>query len=955
MSIRIPAPYDTAAPQLQPAHGVAQIDERVAGRIGDAGRSMGNAIAAIGAAFGEVAAKSEATNDATNFARAKLDFYKFDNDAWTGLQNDVSQDGSGYEKVGDIYSKGASDILAKYPVSNPQKREQLSMFIEHQIASRGFQAARAQQGMRAKYYQGIEDQEISGAAARVEANPSQETVDALRSPLHEMVDAGLGKYSTQAQVEARKQQIEGALLMAQYRGLLKTDPEAASELMRKIREGKYEIDRTPQQVGGIPQPGASTAPSGDLKIEPSPYKVRDSWGFERSQPIKGMVVHHTEGATTLEGNVSWANQKGTGANYYVDKEGKVFQVADDKRGSIHIRDDLTPGGKRPDFKNGNTLSVEIITGKNEQPNDKQLQAAEALVRQKSQQYGFDVTKDVYGHEELNPGHRKPTEGMGVVSRLRAGPVGQPANDTGQPAKEVSQSGVDFIKQQEGWKPKAYADGAQTSVGWGTRGQPGETITSAEGERRLKGELSEANKVIDAQVKVPLSQNQRDALVSYVFNAGPNGKAKEVFAAINAGDAQKAAEIMKADDKGGVVANRRDAEVKMFLGGPSPQEGQQQAAQPSSEGLRSRAITFGMSDQSQQPQPQQGQQPQQGGNVSDLVGRLSSEDPNTPISSMLTKEQMAGIAQKYPELAQIPNIENATIGDVVKYASAARQEAGGDLGDLADQAMTASRQSLLKRGDEFIPLGRLQGGQVFSVKSKFGEIKVPAEAVNALDKNLIRKMQADAKEQLGIRQKEGESIAEDMIRKELLTQETQGKSHAEFDPRVLQEIYRKNPKKVADFERKLSIAKSVYGVMQDAPNVPIGVLEDRLDQLRESVVSDQGADPDVQAAVDRTARRISALDRVRKADPGRAVDGATEVVAVKNMLPGGEPKNTAHLYALADARIKAEVRLGLVQYPIRKDEALKMMAPIISAPQQDKRRVAMSVAEEIGKRYGDLAE
>lgn len=155
----------------------------------------------------------------------------------------------------------------------------------------------------------------------------------------------------------------------------------------------------------------------------------------------------------------------------------------------------------------------------------------------------------------------------LLAELKSG--GAPTPAASGTAQAISQSGVAFIKKEEGWKPDAYADGRQTSIGWGTRGRPGEKIDEAEGERRLQAELAEANGAIDKSIKVQLNQTQRDALVSYVFNAGPNGAARNVFAAINDGDMKKAADLMRADDKNGVVANRRQREVAMFLSNAQP--------------------------------------------------------------------------------------------------------------------------------------------------------------------------------------------------------------------------------------------------------------------------------------------------------------------------------------------------------------------------------------------------
>ena len=71
---RVPTPYDTAAPTVDSVRSVAQIDDRVAARIGSAGHQIGNAVSAIGSMFGEIADRSAVANDQTAEGRAKLDW-----------------------------------------------------------------------------------------------------------------------------------------------------------------------------------------------------------------------------------------------------------------------------------------------------------------------------------------------------------------------------------------------------------------------------------------------------------------------------------------------------------------------------------------------------------------------------------------------------------------------------------------------------------------------------------------------------------------------------------------------------------------------------------------------------------------------------------------------------------------------------------------------------------------
>ena len=163
------------------------------------------------------------------------------------MQNSVSEDGSGWEKAEDIYKAGRDDILKRYPVQNPQRHADLALYLETQSARRGFAAANAKQSQMGTFYRAREEKEIAGAVARLEVNPSQDTLDAARGPLNEMVQDGKGLYNSNAQIEARQRQIESALLLGQLKGLMAPgpngDPEAANELMRRIRSGKYDIDQ----------------------------------------------------------------------------------------------------------------------------------------------------------------------------------------------------------------------------------------------------------------------------------------------------------------------------------------------------------------------------------------------------------------------------------------------------------------------------------------------------------------------------------------------------------------------------------------------------------------------------------------------------------------------------------------------------------------------------------------
>lgn len=91
--------------------------------------------------------------------------------------------------------------------------------------------------------------------------------------------------------------------------------------------------------------------------------------------------------------------------------------------------------------------------------------------------------------------------------------------------KTSNNGIDLIKEFEGLRLKTYrcASGILT-IGYGHTGndvEPLMTISEAEAEKLLIADLKTAETTISRFVKQPLTQNQFDALVSFIFNVGAN--------------------------------------------------------------------------------------------------------------------------------------------------------------------------------------------------------------------------------------------------------------------------------------------------------------------------------------------------------------------------------------------------------------------------------------------------
>ena len=91
--------------------------------------------------------------------------------------------------------------------------------------------------------------------------------------------------------------------------------------------------------------------------------------------------------------------------------------------------------------------------------------------------------------------------------------------------KTSQSGVNLIKGFEGKRLNAYDDGVGVwTIGYGTikypngiRVKKGDTCTESQAESYLKNDLVKFENAINRLVKVPLNQNQFDALSSFTYN------------------------------------------------------------------------------------------------------------------------------------------------------------------------------------------------------------------------------------------------------------------------------------------------------------------------------------------------------------------------------------------------------------------------------------------------------
>lgn len=143
---------------------------------------------------------------------------------------------------------------------------------------------------------------------------------------------------------------------------------------------------------------------------------------------------------------------------------------------------------------------------------------------------------------------------------------------------VSNKGVDLICEFEGKRLVAYDDGVGIwTIGFGTikypngvRVKKGDTCTLEQAKEYMRHDLIEFEHTVNSSVKVPLNQNQFDALVSLAYNIGSNAfKSSTLVKKLNTGDYQGAADQFNVWVNGGGkrmqgLVNRRDREKLLFL-------------------------------------------------------------------------------------------------------------------------------------------------------------------------------------------------------------------------------------------------------------------------------------------------------------------------------------------------------------------------------------------------------
>lgn len=417
---RVPVASDLAPARLDPhMRSPAQLDRSAIAALGAARSRIGDSISALGAAFGEVAARASAAQDAQNYANAKLETLKGEAMIFSEIEQNVGEDGALWQTVPERLAELNKSVDEKYPISDPRRAREFQLWRETRTFERGMTAARNyQSAQRGLFLRGF-DQDLAGVEQRIgRGEVDQTSLFELHSALTEKLEGMAGTVLSRSEVDARKREIN-ARLMGAFDQFLSKDPDARSAFWEQVRKGKYEIDQPGYTQGGPIQAAPGEVSSGLFRAPGLQIETRvkaDAPYMRRARDVSNIrrIIVHGDVSESVDNLVSYGQKvdrkRGFDPNYhfYIARDGRIIQGVPLDRSANH-----TKGA------NSDSIGIVIAGADNgKMPTPEQEAAAKQLVASLGKTFGIDP-RNVVGHGELQPNRRHKLEGGTIAAEIRA--------------------------------------------------------------------------------------------------------------------------------------------------------------------------------------------------------------------------------------------------------------------------------------------------------------------------------------------------------------------------------------------------------------------------------------------------------------------------------------------------------------------------------------------------------
>lgn len=965
---------DMQEAQLRPKMSAETISMSAASNIGAGGRAIGAAISDVGNAFAQIAGRAQETSDKQNDARFSLAWNKAQAEAWNQTSQSAGEDGSGWDTFAPSLQERYAALDKEYPVSGSDRRLSREIGVGNDVLRQGQRAAQAKLQAAHKYYTGIEQKEISGALQQLESDPSQENYDRIKGLTASLIDGGKGNYYTQADVDRRKREVSGLLAASRVSMLIKRDPVAAGKLLEQMQAANREPPKTPGQQ----------TPPGNWKI----YDSKVPSAAERRQIFQS-------GGVVVNLDTNWSKGGSQTSPMVVIPDGATPQ----QRQAAEAYASQVAELYKKQF--GQSLAPRVVTrSENGRGRDATIHTEPFAVTDERAAKFFKSAEGLSAHADILRGTLGKIPGVQFSiphdpSRSDRGAAGKHGNEVefaqsliGQlrgggtqtaVAGAVQSDGVSQIVQAEGRRdgqgrlqvyklPSNDGGGTYEVAGINDRYHPKAAEKLAgliqsgkhdEAETYATDYIREYTNKSAGLVSDPAAQYLvRDVAfnrgagganaVLRIAIGGQPGSKTAAHRALTEAEKKQVAELAPQDLIERMTQARAQYE-KQFVGTRSNLQ-----AGLESRWKSARENALGMLGGNQQAQPEQragltGDEVEGGINTTVLAQRVFGDDA----------ERLIGIAEDNPDmkLTDVAGIDDGEMSQIAERLGIDPTAVTvGQALKAAQELAGGPREAQPPRADiADVPLSRLEEGQTFEVESRqFGQVKFSAQDINAIDSKVLQQFGRMAKERVRTYARQQQAIAEDLMQRQVATISETGRSAADFDPEVIRQAYGDNPKKIAAFNRKMELAKRLHTVTGDMDDQDEETLRERLSDLEDDIVGRSGADPEARTAFDRASRLVEKHMQLRERDPARAVAKSEEVKAALARMPRGAPTNAKESFALVDARMKAQVRLGITPTPITKGEANKILSDMARAEPRDRRVVAERTLQLLQKTYGGHA-
>ena len=212
---------------------------------------------------------------------------------------------------------------------------------------------------------------------------------------------------------------------------------------------------TPEPTGGSnPQGGSPRTTDNDPQAPAGAVEAGAVTAVGGAAP-SAFIFHHTSGRGTAEGVVSTLRQRGLGVQYVMERDGTIKQIGGP--GSSHMKTGWGPMGKG--LSNRNTVGMEVIAKDDKDVTPAQIEAAKKFIKK------HYPNTPLYGHGQVNPGHKEADEGMTIIDAIKKERREKAGDD-----KQSSLERKNVDGAINGWKKDG--SGAQLALRIKVRGKSG---------------------------------------------------------------------------------------------------------------------------------------------------------------------------------------------------------------------------------------------------------------------------------------------------------------------------------------------------------------------------------------------------------------------------------------------------------------------------------------------------